>query len=178
MLPPTSALRPPAEMISPASVVVVVLPLEPVMATMWPFRNRAASSTSPITGMPALARVYQLRNVEGHARTDDDQVLIAKCAFAVLSGFHADAVIEQQRDFLAKLLLRSGVGDGDLGAALGQKQSAGRAGLAQSHHQHAFALTSICCSQTTESCSSVVLPWCSHPPLCHVPGVATSTSMW
>ena len=33
MLPPTRVFLPPAAMISPASVVVVVLPLEPVMAT-------------------------------------------------------------------------------------------------------------------------------------------------
>ena len=76
-------------MISPASVVVVVLPFEPVMATMLPFRKRAASSTSPMTGMPQLARLHQLRNIERHARADDDQVLIAEGALAVLSGFDA-----------------------------------------------------------------------------------------
>ena len=44
--------HPPAT-ISPARVVVVVLPLEPVMATMVLGRNREASSISPITGSPS-----------------------------------------------------------------------------------------------------------------------------
>ena len=52
MFPPTSVLRPPEAMISPVSVVVVVLPLEPVMATIFPCRKRAVSSISPMTGMP------------------------------------------------------------------------------------------------------------------------------
>ena len=107
------------------------------MATICPFRNRAASSTSPITGIPR-PRVHQLRNIEGHARADDDQVLIAEGALAVLAGLDADAVIEQHGNFLAQLLVRLGVGDSDPGAALRQKQSTGHAGLAQSDHQHAF----------------------------------------
>ena len=45
--------KPPAATISPASVVVVVLPFEPVMATMFPGRNCDASSISPITGSPS-----------------------------------------------------------------------------------------------------------------------------
>src|SRR6266481_521597 len=53
MLPPTSVLIPPALRISPASVVVVVFPLEPVIATIGPGRCRAASSISPMTGSPA-----------------------------------------------------------------------------------------------------------------------------
>jgi len=52
MLPPTSAGTPAAVMISPVSVVVVVLPFDPVMATIGPGRNWAASSTSPITASP------------------------------------------------------------------------------------------------------------------------------
>src|ERR1035437_3145072 len=40
-------------------------------------------------------RLHQLRNIEGHARTDYDEVLIAEGALPVLSGFYADAVIEQ-----------------------------------------------------------------------------------
>ena len=43
----------------------------------------------------ALACVYKLRDIEGHARTDDDEILITECAFAVLAGFHADAMVEQ-----------------------------------------------------------------------------------
>src|SRR5580692_9626020 len=41
-------------MISPTSAVVVVLPLEPVIASVLPFRNRAANSSSRITGNPKL----------------------------------------------------------------------------------------------------------------------------
>ena len=52
MLPPTNAGKPAAVMISPASVVVVVFPFDPVMATIGPGRNRAASSISPITLSP------------------------------------------------------------------------------------------------------------------------------
>ena len=85
------------------------------------------------------ARLHQLRNIERHARTDHDQVLIAEGAFAMLSGFHGYAVVEQQRNFVTKLLLRLGVGDGDPGATLLQEQSAGHAGLAKPDHQHAFA---------------------------------------
>src|ERR1700678_1124902 len=43
---------PEAARISPVSVVVVVLPLEPVMARMLPLRNCAASSSSPMTVNP------------------------------------------------------------------------------------------------------------------------------
>src|SRR5215470_2597086 len=52
MLPPTATGRPPAARISPASVVVVVLPFDPVMATIGPERFWAASSISPITDSP------------------------------------------------------------------------------------------------------------------------------
>ena len=52
MLPPTSVLNPPAAMISPTNVVVVVFPFDPVMATIGPGRNWEASSISPITGRP------------------------------------------------------------------------------------------------------------------------------
>src|SRR5882672_3026043 len=54
MLPPTTALKPPAVNMRPASVVVVDFPFVPVIATMRPVSQRDASSTSPITGMPAL----------------------------------------------------------------------------------------------------------------------------
>ena len=84
-------------------------------------------------------RLHQLRNIEGHARTDDDQVLIAEGAFAMLSGLDGDAMIEQQRNLVTELLLRFGVGDGHPRTALFQEQGAGHAGLAQSNHQHAFA---------------------------------------
>ena len=52
MFPPTSVGSPPAVRISPVSVVVVVFPFDPVMATIGPGRNCAASSISPITASP------------------------------------------------------------------------------------------------------------------------------
>src|SRR5208283_5345933 len=56
ILPPTSVENFPAATISPASEVVVVLPLAPVMAMIGPGRNCAASSISPMitTGSPRL----------------------------------------------------------------------------------------------------------------------------
>src|SRR5579859_2284591 len=53
IFPPTSVGDPLAVMISPASVVVVVLPFDPVMATIGPGKNCAASSISPITLSPS-----------------------------------------------------------------------------------------------------------------------------
>src|SRR6266566_7765586 len=53
ILPPTIVGYPPAPIISPASVVVVVLPLDPVIATMVPGKNWAANSISPITVSPS-----------------------------------------------------------------------------------------------------------------------------
>jgi len=54
MLPPTSAGNPVAVMISPVSAVVVVLPFDPVMATIGPGKNCDASSISPITVSPSV----------------------------------------------------------------------------------------------------------------------------
>jgi hypothetical protein len=84
--------------------------------------------------------MHQLRDVEGNPRADHDQVLIAKSALAVLSGFDADAVIEQHRNLIAQLLGRLGVGHGDGCAAFGKKQSAGHAGFPQPYHQRALSL--------------------------------------
>ncbi len=53
MFPPTSVFFPLLARISPTSVVVVVLPFDPVIASTLPFKNRNASSTSPITGIPS-----------------------------------------------------------------------------------------------------------------------------
>ncbi len=54
IFPPTRVGSPAAFRISPTSDVVVVLPLEPVMASVLPLRKRAASSSSPMTGSPKL----------------------------------------------------------------------------------------------------------------------------
>ena len=101
-------------MISPASVVVVVLPFDPVMATIGPGRNCAASSISPITVSPKRTRLHQRRRIDRNARADHDQVLSAKGALAVAAGFDRDAMVEQHRDFVAQFVAALGVGDGDL----------------------------------------------------------------
>ena len=140
MLPPTSALRPPAARISPARVVVVVLPFEPVMATMFALQKSRRQLDFADHGNAERARLHQLRHVERNARADDDQVLIAKCALAVLAGFNADAVVEQQQESPARSCSSDLASETATRAPLlRKKQSAGNAGLAQSDHQHAFA---------------------------------------
>ncbi len=93
-----------------------------------------------MTGMPRSRAWTKLGNVVGNPGTDDNQVLIAKRALAVLTGLDADAVIEEHRNLFPELFRRFGVGDGDGGATFGKKKSAGDAGLPQPDHQRAFAL--------------------------------------
>ena len=62
MLPPTKVGTPEARRMSPHSVVVVVLPLEPVMARVCPRRKRDANSTSPSTVCPK-ARTWRISGV-------------------------------------------------------------------------------------------------------------------
>jgi len=52
MLPPTCTESFPASRIAPHKDVVVVLPFDPVIASVLPFRYWAASSNSPIIGSP------------------------------------------------------------------------------------------------------------------------------
>ena len=51
MLPPTKTFFPAAARISPMSVVTVVFPFVPVMATSGVLRNRKASSSSLMIGI-------------------------------------------------------------------------------------------------------------------------------
>ena len=44
------------------------------------------------------ARLHQLRRIEGHARANHDQILIAEGAVAVAAGFDRDAVLEEQEN--------------------------------------------------------------------------------
>ena len=118
MLPPTSVFFPLLARISPTRVVVVVLPLEPVIASTLPCRKRNASSTSPITGNSQRARVLQLRLVRRNAGAYDDQVLVAEGAFAVLACLNGDAAIQQRGNFALQLGLALGVGNNDPGAML------------------------------------------------------------
>ena len=52
MLPPTQVVRPAARSISPTSVVVVVLPLEPVMPMIGAGQSRVKRRTSLLNGRP------------------------------------------------------------------------------------------------------------------------------
>src|SRR5262249_52950895 len=54
MFPPTVTLNPDASRIRPVNSVVVDFPFVPVIATMRPRSQREASSSSPMTGTPAL----------------------------------------------------------------------------------------------------------------------------
>ena len=53
MFPPTRTRNPDCSSIRPVSVVVVDLPFVPVTAMTRPRSQRDASSSSPITGIPA-----------------------------------------------------------------------------------------------------------------------------
>ena len=55
ILPPTPTLTPAAFAISPTSVVTVLLPLEPVIATIGACASRQNSSISPTISIPASA---------------------------------------------------------------------------------------------------------------------------
>jgi hypothetical protein len=63
-----------------------------------------------------------LWHIKRNAGTDDDQILVAKCALAVVSGLDTDSAVEQQRNLLRELLFRLGVGDGDARSQLFQKR--------------------------------------------------------
>ena len=89
-------------MISPARVVVVVFPFEPVIATIFLGRNWDASSISPITGSPEGPRLHQRRGIHRDAGTDYDEILSAEGAFAVSAGFDHDAVVEQDWDLFSR----------------------------------------------------------------------------
>ncbi len=99
MLPPTSVGNPPAATISPASAVVVVLPFEPVMATMLPGKKLRRQLDFADHGFAARARLHQRRRIHRNARADHDQILFLEGALAVAAGFDRNAVIEQQREF-------------------------------------------------------------------------------
>ena len=95
----------PPSRISPARVVVVVLPFEPVIATIGPGKNWAASSISPITGSPEPAPAPGAAHPP-EPRAHHDQILVPESAFAMSAGFDRDAMIEQHRDLLSQLALR------------------------------------------------------------------------
>ena len=94
--------------ILPMSVVVVVLPLDPVTATTAPSRKRLASSSSPRMVWPKALAWGDLRGFERHAGRDDDQVLAAEGEEAVTARLDHDAGVEQGGDLLGERPLRIG----------------------------------------------------------------------
>ena len=123
MLPATSVGNPASFRISPARAVVVVLPLEPVMARILPLRKRAASSSSPITGQAEALGLHQFGRIQRHAGAHHDQVLAAEGQQAVAAGLHHDPLFEQRRNLLGQRLGRAHIGDRHLRALAAQKQS-------------------------------------------------------
>ena len=103
MLPPTSVGSPPAARISPASAVVVVLPLEPVMATIGPGKKSGGEFDFADDRLAVRRAWTSCGRIEGNARADDDQVLFLKGALAVAAGFDGDAVFEEQQNLVAQL---------------------------------------------------------------------------
>ena len=83
--------------------------------------------------------LHQLGRVERNAGADDDEVLAAEGEQAVAAGLDHDAFFEQGGNVFGEGLGAAHVGDGDLGAAVAQKQGRGKAGLAQPHDQNFFA---------------------------------------
>ena len=106
----------------------------------WPGQELRGEFDFADHGFAKSARLHQRRRVHGNARTDHDQVLSAKRALAVASGFDGDAVIEQHGNFIAQFVSALGVGDGDARAMRLQEQSRGHPGLAEADHEHAFVV--------------------------------------
>ena len=78
-------------------------------------------------GNAGLACLLKLRHVGRHARADDDEFLLLKGAFAVVTGFDHDAAVQELRDFVVEFLFGLSVGDGHPCAVIGEKKSASNA---------------------------------------------------
>jgi hypothetical protein len=139
MLPPTSVGRPAASRISPSSVVVVVLPLEPVMASILALEEARGQFQLADDRQAEALHLRQLGRVQRHAGADDDQVLAAEGEQAVAAGLDHDALFEQRGNLLGQRLGAAHVGDRDLRAAAAQKQRRRQTGFSQSDDQNFFA---------------------------------------
>ena len=74
-----------------------------------------------------LTSLHELRDVGRDARADDDELLLFKSALAVVAGFDPDSVVQQDRNLMVEFFFRFGVGNGNAGALVSQKESAGNA---------------------------------------------------
>ncbi len=139
MLPPTSVGKPAAFRISPTSAVVVVLPLEPVMASDLALEEARGQFQFADDRQAEVLHLHQFGRVERHAGADHDQVLAAEGEQAVAAGLHHDALFEQGGNLLGQRLGAAHVGDRHLRAAAAQKQRRRQPGFSQSHDQNLFA---------------------------------------
>ena len=87
--------------------MVVVLPFDPVMATMRPGQKLRREFDLADHGLAQRARLHQRRRIHGNSGTDHDQILPAERALAVPAGLDGDAVIEQHGNFVAQVRRRS-----------------------------------------------------------------------
>ncbi len=83
IFPTTAVCGRTAFMISPTSVVVVVLPFVPVIAVIWQGVRRYASSTSLSTGTPAASAAC----IKGKSQGIPGLSTIISCSQAISSGF-------------------------------------------------------------------------------------------
>src|ERR1051325_10556581 len=95
MLPPTCIGMPDSRRMCPIRLVVVVLPFDPVTPIVFPRRNGAASSTSPITS----AQLAQRLEIGG--------ANIRAFAQKKLRRGHAGALHAHQQSLLAAEIHRS-----------------------------------------------------------------------
>ncbi len=140
ILPPTRVGSPAALRISPTSVVVVVLPLEPVIGQDLSLEEARGQLQLADYGQPEAAHLNQFRRVQGNARTDHDEVLASKGQQPVTTGLDVDAFFEQRGNIFGQRLGAANVGDCNLCAATTQKQRRGQTGFPQSYDQYLLAL--------------------------------------
>ena len=103
MLPPTAVEKPPAAIISPARVVVVVFPFDPVIANNFSIENCARQfNLATITGSP---RAHGPAPGVANPRARRDCLTIRSCPWKVRSpwppGLDRDAVVEQHRNLIS-----------------------------------------------------------------------------
>ena len=140
MLPPTSAGNPEAVIISPVSVVVVVFPFDPVMATIGPGKKLRRQFDLANDAFAQRSSLHQWRSIHRNARADHNQILSLEGAVAMSPGLDGDAVIQQHGDFVTQLVAALGIRNRYTRAVRLHKQSRRHPGFSEPHHQHAFAV--------------------------------------
>ena len=138
MFPPTSVGSPPAVRISPVSVVVVVFPFDPVMATIGSRQKLRRQFNLANHRLAHGAGLHQHRRIDGNPRTDHNQILPTKRPLAMPARLDGNAMIEQRRDLVAQFVSALGIGNSNPRPMLLQKKRRSHPGLAEAHHQHAF----------------------------------------